>query len=111
MGEGSCWPPSSISYRVRRVVPAAHDLTPSLPGVAYKRLVLHKQGMDMFPNVVPAPLVDGLLFVKDMALVSVLTVWESVSSLVARVTGRRGGGFRGLPQDDERGLFDAMEDD
>jgi hypothetical protein len=46
-----------------------------------------------------------------MALVSVLTVWESVSSLVARVTGRRGGGFRGLPQDDERGLFDAMEDD
>jgi hypothetical protein len=46
-----------------------------------------------------------------MTLISVLTVWESVSTLVARVTGRRSGGFRGLPQDDERGLFDAEEDD
>lgn len=65
-------------------------------GLAYKRLVLGQRGLDQLPVVPFAErVVEAVSFVKDMVLIVVLTTWDKLSGMVHRLTGRRGGGFRG----------------
>lgn len=65
-----------------------------LATVAYKRFAQGQRGVDQLPAL--GLVSEGFEFVKDMVLIVTLTVWDKVSGLFHRVTGRRGGGFRGI---------------